>query len=205
MSKKTVIIIAIIVLILAGAGTFTYFYFKNREVKAVPSPSPTLTLKISPSPVAITSPTPKPTPSPSSSPETTKIKIFMIAPDDNGASGIKVGCGDSAVAALREVPQTQAVLKAAMEELLSIKDKNYGQSGLYNSLYRYNLKVESVSIDDSGKAIIKLSGDFILVGTCEDPRIEAQLKETALQFSTVKSVTIYINDKTLDELMSQEG
>lgn len=129
----------------------------------------------------------------------------MIALDDNGASGKKIGCGDSAVAVTREIASTQAVLKAAMTELLSIKDKDYGQSGLYNSLYRYNLNVESVAIDNNGKATIKLSGDFILVGTCEDPRIEAQLKETARQFPTVESVKIFINGEDLDNLLSQEG
>ena len=111
---------------------------------------------------------------------------------------------DSAVAVDREIPPTKAVLKAAMEQLVSIKDKNYGQSGLYNALYQSSLNVDSVAIDDNGKATIKLSGTLQLVGTCEDPRIEAQLRETAMQFSTVKSADIFINNKNLTEIMSLE-
>ena len=51
-------------------------------------------------------------------------------------AGIPVGCGDSAVPVMVEIPPTQAVLKAALESLLSVRDQQYGQSGLYNALYQ---------------------------------------------------------------------
>jgi len=199
--NKTIWIILLVIIVLAIAGGI-YWYFKIRpkNIQVTVSPSATLSQTLSPANSAT------PALGPSASRDTKQtVKVFMIAVDDNGASGKKIGCGDSAVAVTREIAPTQAVLRAAMTELLSIKDKNYGQSGLYNSLYRYNLNVESVTIDDNGKATIKLSGDFTLVGTCEDPRIEAQLRETAMQFPTVKSADIFINDKNLTEIMSLEG
>ena len=195
--SQTKWIIVIIILVFALTGIFVYFYFKNKQIKTSTSASPT---------AQVSSPTrfPSPVPSQSPSPATTKVKIFMIAPDDNGVLGKKIGCGDSAVAVTREVPETQAVLKAAMEQLISIKDKNYGETGLYNALYNSSLNLESASIEN-GRATVKFSGTLNLVGTCEDARIEAQFQETALQFSTVQSADIFINDQNLHDLISQEG
>lgn len=129
------------------------------------------------------------------------LKIFLIAVNDNGVSGKLVGCGDSAVAVNIEVPYTTGVLRAALNKELSIKDKNYGQSGLYNVLYQSNLKTSSVSIKN-GEAIIHLSGKLTLGGECDNPRVQAELEETALQFSTVKKVSIYINDVPLKKVLS---
>lgn len=200
-SRIWLIVTICLVLILAGVGTFYYLFYKNKSTKTTPTPSPTITLKASPS--STQSPTKSPAISPSPT-GTTKIKVFMIAENDNGASGKLIGCGDSAVAVEREVPETQAVLKTAMEQLVSIKDKNYGESGLYNPLYASSLNLESAVIDN-GKATVKFSGTLNLVGTCEDARLQAQLRETALQFPTVQSVDILINDTNLRDLISQEG
>lgn len=131
------------------------------------------------------------------------LKIFMINQGDNGKDGVLVGCGDSAIAVQREVPQTQAVLKAAIEQLLSVKDKDYGMSGYYNALYQSNLTLNSASIDKNGKATIKLSGSLLTSGTCDNPRVIAQIEETAKQFSTVKSVSILVNGQDIHSLLSE--
>ena len=198
--NKTIWIILLVIIVLAVVGgAYWYFKIRPKNIHLTASPGTTLSQKLSPANSA------SPARSPSASGDKQTVKVFMIAVDDNGASGKKIGCGDSAVSVTREIAPTQAVLKAAMAELLSIKEKDYGQSGFYNSLYRYSLNVDSVAIDDNGKATIKLSGDFALVGTCEDPRIEAQFRETALQFPTVKSADIFINGNNLTEIMSLEG
>ncbi len=132
------------------------------------------------------------------------VKIFFIAVDDNGQSGEMVGCGDSVVAVQVPIPHTQGVLKAALEALLSIKDQYYGQSGLYNALFQSDLHLKSVAIE-SGKAIIKLTGTLKLGGVCDDPRVLAQIKSTALQFSTVNDVVIFLNDKPIEEVLSEKG
>jgi hypothetical protein len=130
------------------------------------------------------------------------VKIFVIAVDDNGQAGIPVGCGDSAVPVMVEIPPTQEVLKAAVEALLSVKDEYYGQSGLYNALYQSDLQVESVSVDTNGKASVYLTGNLIMGGDCDTPRVLAQVKQTVLQFPTVKNVTIFINGKPLSDVFS---
>jgi hypothetical protein len=141
------------------------------------------------------------TPTATKPPKTIMLKIFLIAVNDNGGSGTLVGCGDSVVAANVEVPYTTGVLKASMTKLLSIKDQNYGESGLYNALYQSNLKISSLTLKD-GVATIRLTGKMILGGECDSPRVQAQLEETALQFSTVKKVTIYINNVELKKALS---
>jgi len=131
------------------------------------------------------------------------LKIFLIAINDNGVSGKMIGCGDSAVAVNVEVPYTQGVLRAALDKLLSIKDQYYGQSGLYNVLYQSNLKIDSLTIKDE-EAIIHLTGKLTLGGECDDPRVQAELEQTALQFSTVKKVSIFLNGKPLKDVLSEK-
>lgn len=131
----------------------------------------------------------------------TKVKIFLIAIGDNGKSGKKVGGEDSAVSVEVTIEPTNAPLGAALNKLFSIKDRNYGQSGLYNVLYQSNLKLEKVTVDKS-EAVIRLSGNLKLGGVMDNPRVKAQIEETALQFSTVKKVSVYLNDKTLDGALS---
>jgi hypothetical protein len=132
------------------------------------------------------------------------VQIFLIAVDDNGQTGIPVGCGDSAVPVQVEIPPTQGVLKAALVVLLSVKDQYYGQSGLYNALYQSDLQVETVRID-SGKASVYLTGTLMMGGECDAPRVQAQLEQTVLQFPTVTEAAIFINGKPLSDVLSLKG
>lgn len=160
-------------------------------------PSPTLVL-----PTQTALPQPAPTSVPTKSAEQ-NINIFLIALEDNGQSGRLVGCGDSAIPVTVTIPQTQGVLRAALEKLLSAKQQFYGESGLYNALYQSDLQVEGVTIEQ-GKAIIHLTGTIMLGGTCDAPRLEAQIEQTALQFSTVSDVAVFINDVPLEDVLSQK-
>jgi spore germination protein GerM len=174
---------------------------------AVPSSTPTTSQGSAPTatrPAATSAPTrPANTAAPSATWAGAKeVFIYLIAMEDNGASGPKIGCNDSIIEVKRVLSQpTQSPLRAAYEELLSIKDDFYGESGLFNSLWEMDLTVDSVNITN-GKAIVQLSGDFHGVGTCADPRMIAQLEYTALQFSTVTSVEITINGVELHEFLS---
>jgi len=133
------------------------------------------------------------------------VKIFMIAVDDNGQAGTPVGCGDSVVPVMVEIPSTQAVLKAALQALLSTKDQFYGQSGLYNALYQSDLQLESASIDASGKASVNLTGSLKMGGECDTPRVQAQLEQTVRQFPNVTEVNIFINGKPIADVLSLKG
>ena len=135
---------------------------------------------------------------------TMTVKAYMIARGDGGASGPKIGCGDSVVAVNRTLPYSSTPLTDAMKELLTIHDPFYGQSGLYNSLSASRLQVESVALSE-GVATIRLTGTVSIAGECDDPRFEAQLRRTALQFASVRVANIYINGKGLGCLTSGKG
>lgn len=133
--------------------------------------------------------------------DTMRLNIYMIAVDDNGTSGKKIGCNDSVIPIVVDLPRSQGVLRTALTRLLAQKGQYYGESGLYNALYQSNLTIESLAVLD-GEAIMRFSGQLASGGACDDPRIIAQLEETALQFSTVQRVSIYVNGTDIHQLLS---
>lgn len=135
------------------------------------------------------------------SPRISEVQIFLIALEDAGQSGPEIGCGDSIVSVNVKIEATAAPLTAALQQLLAINERMYGQSGLYNALYQSDLSIEQVAVRN-GTATIRLSGDLMLGGACDNPRVEAQLKQTALQFSTVDQVDVYVNDQPLGQILS---
>jgi hypothetical protein len=137
----------------------------------------------------------------SNTPAEMEVKIFLIAMGDGGHAGPAVGCGDSAVGVIVQVPYTTGVLRAALTALLANHNQYHGESGLYNALYQSRLTVDDVALA-AGTATIRLSGTLTMGGECDSPRVEAQLKQTALQFSTVHAVAIFINGHPLSELLS---
>ncbi len=132
------------------------------------------------------------------------VKLVFVALEDNGKSGKKIGCNDSIVAVDRAIPETQAPLTASLNELFSIHTETYGESGLYNALANANLKIDSAAVIN-GKATINLSGTLGLGGECDDPRVQAQIEQVALQFSTVKQVSVFLNGIPLEKALSGKG
>lgn len=175
---------------------------------AIPSPTtqanPTATIVI-PSPTLFIPTATQVPPSTAASTSTTAaeqtVKIVLIDLEDNGQSGTLVGCGDSAIPINVTIPPTQGVLRAALEKLFSAKQQFYGESGYYNALYQSDLDVSAVRIEQ-GNAIIHLTGTIVLGGTCDAPRVQAQIEQTALQFSTVSDVTVFVNDVPLEDVLS---
>ncbi len=141
-----------------------------------------------------------PTLTPSSTRLLTRTNIYLIAVGDAGESGDEIGCADSVVPVEVEVEPTLAPLTAALNRLLAIEGREYGESGLYNALHQSDLTLESVRIED-GEAVIRLSGTLVLGGVCDEPRVRAQLRRTALQYKTVDRVSIFIDGTPLDELL----
>ncbi len=133
------------------------------------------------------------------SPQT--AQFFLIALEDNGQSGLAVGCGDSAVPVTVEVPAGSEPLRVALETLLAIHEPYYGESGLYNALYQSDLQVQSATME-GGQAVVHLSGTLMLGGVCDNPRVQAQLEETVRQFSPTGQVAVFVNDVPLADVLS---
>ncbi len=129
--------------------------------------------------------------------ESRQIQVFYIALEGTGGTGETIGCNDR-VAPVTVLIDTTPTLAIAFEAL--ILDPR-AAPGLHNALANSNLTLDSAVIEN-GTATVKLSGQLSLGGVCDHPRVEAQLKETALQFPSVEKVEIFINDKPLAEVLS---
>jgi hypothetical protein len=134
----------------------------------------------------------------------TRVDIYLVALGDQGRRGKLIGCDDSLIPVEVSVAPTRAPLRAALEQLFSIENATWEETELYNALYRSALSLQDVRIEN-GRAKIRLSGTLRLGGTCDVPRFEEQLSETALQFSTVTEVDVWINGKSLDEVLDARG
>lgn len=126
-----------------------------------------------------------------------EVDIYLVAVGDKGKKGIKIGCDDSLVRVERKIKPTVAPLKAALEELLATP-RQYNKE-LGNYWQGKDLKLKSVTINE-GVATIHISGEGPAVGgICDEPRITEQIEKTAMQFSSVNSVRVFVNDKPLAE------
>lgn len=124
-------------------------------------------------------------------------QIYFIALDDNGQNGTAVGCNDSLVPVTITLdPPTPAVMTAAYTRLLSIKDQTY--NNYYNPLFQSDLKLDTINIVNR-EALVYLTGTWNPPeGDCIEAQMRAQLRQTALQYSTVDYVTIWLNGRLLD-------
>jgi hypothetical protein len=127
---------------------------------------------------------------------TDRARIYLIALEDGGVDGRRVGCGDSAVAVEVPLERRQAALPGAIEALLSMTETYDDRSGLYNPLHASRLEVER--IERTGAEVkVHLKGYLEIGGECDSPRILAQLTETALQFPDVQRASFYLEGKPL--------
>lgn len=124
----------------------------------------------------------------------TQTQIYLIAPETGGS----VGCGDSTVPYTVSIEPTVAPLTAALNQLFTIGEQSYGY---YNALANSNLTVRDIDIDD-GTATIDLVGNLSVAGVCDAPRVEAQIRQTALQYFTIDSVIILVNGQPLEDVLS---
>jgi hypothetical protein len=138
-------------------------------------------------------------------------KIFLIAMEDGGKNGKAIGCGDSIIAVdgsaredLTQLSPTRDRMKAAYEQLLGEKNEDLSRAGYRNFLAGSKLQLDDLLLSD-GKVLVKLGGNLVLNGTCDNPRVEAQLVETALQFPEVSEVTIMLNGTALQDYLSLKG
>lgn len=143
-----------------------------------------------PSPSQAASPGAESTP-----PTIDEIDIYLVAVGDKGEKGLKIGCDDSLVRVTRKIKPTVAPLRAALEELLATP-REYSKE-LGNYWWGKDLKLKNVSITE-GVATIHISGEGPYVGgVCDVPRITEQIENTAMQFSSVNTVKVFVNDKPL--------
>lgn len=132
---------------------------------------------------------------------TKPLTVYYIATEDNGITGTLVGCGDSLVANTTAPITTSDVVKSSFEQLLAGKDQFIGQSGLYNALYQSDLTFTSSTVA-GGTVTVNLTGTLKLGGECDNPRVQAQLEQTAKTAAGTDAVVINLNGKPLSDSLS---
>lgn len=134
---------------------------------------------------------------------TGRVRIFLIAPEGTDAAdteGRKVGCGDSAVPVVVDLPRKAPALAGALQALLDLHESRHAASGLLNPLYASRLSL--AGIDRRGaEARIRLTGYLEIVDGCDASRVLAQITETALQFPDVQRVQVFLEGKPLRDLL----
>ena len=127
--------------------------------------------------------------------ETTKFKIYF----NNSKLDPEFTCV-KVFPVTREIPKTQAVARAALDELLNgLTEKEKADKYLTN--INEGVKIQRLEIKDGiAKVDFNDKLEFQVGGSCRVTAIRAQITETLKQFPTVKEVVISINGRTEDIL-----
>jgi hypothetical protein len=114
----------------------------------------------------------------------------------------KIGCDD--VVIYKDV-DGELTDKQVLEKMFVFNDY-IERDGTYNvfSLSK-NLKVESMEIDEVKTMVIKLTGELIVGGMWDVPRVSAQIVKTIESFNAdIKNIEIYINNEELSDFLSEK-
>jgi hypothetical protein len=91
------------------------------------------------------------------------------------------GCADRiGYVRLSRETATENVAYDALATLFSARDSNV--QGLYNPLWESTLKVKEVQLTPDSIAIVKLEGQLLSAGECDDPRLKEQVEATVRQY-----------------------
>lgn len=163
-----------------------------------PTPAPSTSIQVT----ATRSPVPSTTWKPATYPSVAENpSVYYIDRDSKGP----LGCGDTAVAAVRLNP-TNTPVRDAMTQLLADKSTSLGESGLFNSLAESDLTYADGHFDaPESRVDVWLTGKLVQGGTCDIARIKAQLELTALSAAKAKHVMIWINGEPLGKALDQRG
>jgi hypothetical protein len=77
-----------------------------------------------------------------------------------------------------------------------------GPDQVYNPLWQSTLVVHTINVTPEGHATVELSGQFVPGGACDALYAQAQIERTALAISGVTSVTVVINDESMNAIIT---
>jgi hypothetical protein len=118
--------------------------------------------------------------------------------------GETFGCQDRpALIEVSRVAATNQAVADALHTLFDIKETNYRE--LYNSLAFSDLKVDKVFMNDDGQTEVHISGEIKTGGTCDDPRVIAQVEETVSYYHPEFKVVLNDSDSAWRCLTDQSG
>ena len=127
--------------------------------------------------------------------------VYYVALDDGGSQGIRFGCNDSLVAVRATTAQSGEPLAIALAQLLSPGEPTPVTSALYNALSGSALDYVSGYLQGA-TVVVNLTGQLQPGGVCDNPRIQAQLTQTAVAATGASRAEIYIDGRNLNELLN---
>jgi hypothetical protein len=129
------------------------------------------------------------------------VTAYYVLVDDGGRNGVRFGCNDSLVG-LAQPSSGEEALPAAIGALLDPPDGAMPahEPEAYNALSRSRLKFLSGSFDGT-TVTVYLAGVLRPGGTCDVPRMEAQLTQTAVAAAGAIRAEIYVNGRSLAEAL----
>jgi hypothetical protein len=127
---------------------------------------------------------------------TQEVRLYLVALDDRGRRGRKIGCDDSLVPVTRRAAAAAGGdrLRAAVEALIA--EPREGEGGLGNYWHSEDLRVASAAVR-GGTATIRVRGTLPVAGICDEPRIEEQINATARAVPGVRRVQVFVNGVSL--------
>ena len=136
----------------------------------------------------------------------TTLKVALVKLNDNGASGEAIGCGDSIVYIDKtadgiKLENTRKV-QLALTELFA-----YGKTAVTDDYYNGLQHSKDLAVYSVNESIteVRLTGQLISAGTCDDPRMKEQIYSTIRANSNPNGeITVLINDENIEDYMSQK-
>jgi len=123
------------------------------------------------------------------------VKVFF----NNGRLDPEYSC-NKVFPVERKIPKTQAVGRAALEELLKGPTEEEKSDGFFTSI-NPGVKIQKLTIENGvAKVDFDEQLEFQVGGSCRVAAIRAQITETLKQFPTVDKVIISIDGRTEDIL-----
>lgn len=130
-------------------------------------------------------------------PDANSVVVFLTAEkaEYKGSDAyMEFGCESLLVPVRRSLTKTQSDLAHAIVELITIKQMAYADQGLRNAVAPSAPTIKLTNIHYDGKTrVIDFEGSFLSAGTCDDPRIKAQIEETVKLY--VSDYRIQLNGK----------
>ncbi|MFA5050587.1 MAG: GerMN domain-containing protein [Patescibacteria group bacterium] len=127
--------------------------------------------------------------------EMTTIKVYF----NNNKLDPEISC-NKVFPVERKIIKTEAIGRAALEELLKGATEAEKAQGFFSSI-NSGVKIQKLTINNgTAKVDFDKQLEFQVGGSCKVSAIRAQIIETLKQFPTVQNVTISINGRTEDIL-----
>lgn len=126
--------------------------------------------------------------------EITALNIPLITSEGD------IGCREGLIFAPHTVPKTQAVLDATYKTLFDIKFAPEILSDDVRNIVALEeeLFYRGVSLDSEGTARVLLEGEATVIYNCTIPTFRAQIEQAALQYDTVNTLEVYLNNEQWD-------